>query len=207
MLKFNRFSTLLLISFSIAAFSASAAEVRYISDNLITYLRGGPSDSHRITGAINAGEKVQLLSTSSDGKYAQITDSKGRTAWIPQAQLSTEPSLSEKVPALEQQVKDLTDRLANIDNSWNQRTSEMQQKVSSSDGIINELKQENQKLKEELVAAQKRVSDIGLQLDDKQRTIIQQWFMYGGGVAGIGLLLSIVLPHLIPRRKKDRWMN
>lgn len=31
--------------------------------------------------------------------------------------------------------------------------------------------------------------------------------MYGGGVAGIGLLLGMVLPHLIPRRKKDRWMN
>ncbi|VFS61101.1 SH3 domain-containing protein [Leminorella grimontii] len=111
------------------------------------------------------------------------------------------------MPALEQQVKDLTDKLANIDNSWNQRTAEMQQKVSSSDGIINELKQENQKLKEELAAARKSVSDISLQLDDKQRTIIQQWFMYGGGVAGLGLLLGLILPYLIPRRKKDRWMN
>ncbi|KJG82309.1 hypothetical protein RN24_21495, partial [Yersinia pestis subsp. microtus bv. Ulegeica] len=43
---------------------------------------------------------------------------------------------------------------------------------------------------------------------DKQRTIILQWFMYGGGVAGIGLLLGLVLPHLIPSRKKNnRWMN
>lgn len=207
MLKFKRFSTLLLISLSIASFGAAAAEIRYISDDLITYLRGGPSDNHRITGAINAGEKVQLVSVNNDTKYAQITDAKGRTAWIPLSQLSTEPSLSEKVPALEQQVKDLTDKLANIDSSWNQRTAEMQQKVSSSDGIINELKQENQKLKEDLAAARKSVSDISLQLDDKQRTIIQQWFMYGGGVAGLGLLLGLILPHLIPRRKKDRWMN
>ncbi len=35
-----------------------------------------------------------------------------------------------------------------------------------------------------------------------------QWFMYGGGVLGLGLLLGLVLPHLIPSRKrKDRWMN
>ena len=47
-----------------------------------------------------------------------------------------------------------------------------------------------------------------VQLDDKQRTIIMQWFMYGGGVLGLGLLLGLVLPHLIPSRKrKDRWMN
>jgi SH3 domain protein len=32
--------------------------------------------------------------------------------------------------------------------------------------------------------------------------------MYGGGVAGAGLLLGLLLPHMIPRRKKkDRWMN
>ncbi|KJY02610.1 SH3 domain-containing protein [Morganella morganii] len=47
-----------------------------------------------------------------------------------------------------------------------------------------------------------------MQLDDKQRDIILQWFMYGGGVAGAGLLLGLLLPHMIPRRKKkDRWMN
>ncbi|VFS61099.1 SH3 domain-containing protein [Leminorella grimontii] len=87
MLKFKRFSTLLLISLSIASFGAAAAEVRYISDDLITYLRGGPSDNHRITGAINAGEKVQLVSVNNDTKYAQITDAKGRTAWLPLSQL------------------------------------------------------------------------------------------------------------------------
>ncbi|SQA97611.1 SH3 domain-containing protein [Cedecea neteri] len=47
-----------------------------------------------------------------------------------------------------------------------------------------------------------------VQLDDKQRAIIMQWFMYGGGVAGFGLLIGLLLPHMIPsRKKKDRWMN
>ncbi|MHA6498813.1 TIGR04211 family SH3 domain-containing protein, partial [Escherichia coli] len=42
----------------------------------------------------------------------------------------------------------------------------------------------------------------------RDSTIIMQWFMYGGGVLGLGLLLGLVLPHLIPTRKrKDRWMN
>ncbi len=70
------------------------------------------------------------------------------------------------------------------------------------------LKEENQKLKNELIVAQKKVDAASVQLDDKQRTIIMQWFMYGGGVLGLGLLLGLVLPHLIPSRKrKDRWMN
>ena len=84
----------------------------------------------------------------------------------------------------------------------------MQKKVAGSDSVINALKDENQKLKNELVVAQKKVNAANLQLDDKQRTIMMQWFMCGGGVLGVGLLLGLVLPHLVPSRKrKDRWMN
>ncbi|MDO6409831.1 TIGR04211 family SH3 domain-containing protein [Pantoea phytobeneficialis] len=201
------FAALSLLAFS-AISTAHAAEKRYISDELSTWVRSGPGDQYRLVGKLNAGEEVQLLQTNTDSQYGQIQDSQGRTTWIPLSQLSTDPSLRTRVPQLEQQVKDLTDKLQNIDNSWNQRTSEMQNKVANSDSTINDLKEENQKLKNELIVAQKKVSAANVQLDDKQRTIIMQWFMYGGGVLGVGLLLGLVLPHMVPRRKKNnRWMN
>ncbi len=187
---------------------AHADEKRYISDDLITYIHSGPGNQFRIVGALNSGDEVTLKSVNTTTNYGQIVDAKGRDAWIPLDQLSTSPSVRTQVPDLQQQVKTLTDKLSNIDNSWNQRTAEMQQKVASSDGIINGLKKENQDLKNQLIVAQKKVSAVNVQLDDKQRTIILQWFMYGGGVAGIGLILGLVLPHLVPRRKKkDRWMS
>ncbi|MBP2195208.1 TIGR04211 family SH3 domain-containing protein [Erwiniaceae bacterium L1_54_6] len=201
-----------LAALSLLAFSAitpaHADEKRYISDELSTWVRSGPGDQFRLVGKLNAGEEVQLLQTNNDTQYGQIKDSQGRTTWIPLSQLSADPSLRTRVPQLEQQVKDLTDKLQNIDNSWNQRTSDMQNKVANSDSTINGLKDENQKLKNELIVAQKKVSAANVQLDDKQRTIIMQWFMYGGGVLGVGLLLGLLLPHMVPRRKKnDRWMN
>lgn len=195
----------LLTSLAFTAFTVNAAETRYVTEDFSTSLRTGPGDNYKVAGTISAGEKVELLSTAN--KYAQITDSRGRTVWILSDQLTTEPSSKIQVPDLEQRVKELTDKLASVDSDWNKRTSDMRQKVDSSDGVINSLKQENKQLKDELEAAKQKVSDISLQLDDKQRTIIQQWFMYGGGVAGIGLILGLVLPYLIPRRKKDRWMN
>lgn len=188
--------------------SAYAEEKRYISDELDTYVHSGPGNQYRIVGTLKGGDEVTLISVNDSTNYGQIRDSKGKTTWIPLAQLSETPSLRVRVPGLEQQVKTLTDKLANIDNSWNQRTAEMQQKVAASDSVISELQKENESLKNQLVVAQKKVSAVNLQLDDKQRTIILQWFMYGGGVAGIGLLLGLVLPHLIPSRKKNnRWMN
>ena len=188
-----------LIGLTLLAFSAATAvhaeEKRYVSDELNTWVRSGPGDNYRLVGTVNAGEEVTLLQTNADTNYGQVRDSTG-------------PSLRTRVPDLENQVKTLTDKLNNIDGTWNQRTAEMQQKVAQSDGVINGLKEENQKLKNELIVAQKKVNAANLQLDDKQRTIIMQWFMYGGGVLGVGLVLGLVLPHLIPSRKrKDRWMN
>lgn len=198
---------LALLTLSIT-WGAHADEKRYISDDLITYIHSGPGNQYRIVGTLNAGEQVTLRSVNDSTKYGEIVDPKGKTAWIPLDQLSNIPSIRARVPDLEQQVKTLTDKLTNIDSSWNQRTAEMQQKVASSDGIINGLKKENQDLKNQLIVAQKKVSAVNVQLDDKQRTIILQWFMYGGGVAGVGLLLGLILPHLVPRRKKnDRWMS
>ncbi|HGB6080975.1 TPA: TIGR04211 family SH3 domain-containing protein [Salmonella enterica subsp. enterica serovar Bareilly] len=199
-----------LIGLTLLALSATAVshaeETRYVSDELNTWVRSGPGDNYRLVGTVNAGEEVTLL--QSDANYGQIKDSSDRTAWIPLKELNTTPSLRTRVPDLENQVKTLTDKLNNIDTTWNQRTADMQQKVAQSDSVINGLKEENQKLKNELIVAQKKVSAANLQLDDKQRTIIMQWFMYGGGVLGIGLLLGLVLPHMIPSRKrKDRWMN
>lgn len=201
-----------LIGLTFLAFSAAIAvhaeEKRYVSDELNTWVRSGPGDNYRLVGTVNAGEEVTLLQTNAETNYGQVRDSTGRTSWIPLKELSAVPSLRTRVPDLENQVKTLTDKLNNIDGTWNQRTAEMQQKVAQSDSVINGLKDENQKLKNELIVAQKKVNAANLQLDDKQRTIIMQWFMYGGGVLGVGLVLGLVLPHLIPSRKrKDRWMN
>lgn len=197
--------TLLSLSVSVVA---HADEKRYVSDELNTWVRSGPGDNYRLLGTVNAGEEVTLLQSNEESKYGQVRDSNGRTSWIPLAQLSTTPSLRTRVPDLENQVKTLTDKLNNIDTTWNQRTADMQKKVAQSDSVITGLKEENQQLKNQLIVAKKKVDAANVQLDDKQRAIIMQWFMYGGGVAGFGLLLGLLLPHMIPsRKKKDRWMN
>lgn len=202
-----RLVCLTLLSITVS-FSACADEKRYVSDELNTWVRSGPSDSYRLVGTVNAGEEVTLLQRNDATKYGQIRESSGRTAWIPLGQLSSNPSLRTRVPELESQVNTLTEKLSGIDATWNQRTAEMQKKVAESDRVINSLKDENQKLKNQLIVAQKKVNAANVQLDDKQRAIILQWFVYGGGVAGFGLLVGLLLPSMLPsRKKKDRWMR
>lgn len=109
-----------LIGLTLLALSATAVshaeETRYVSDELNT-VRSGPGDHYRLVGTVNAGEEVTLLQTDANTNYARVKDSSGRTARIPLKQLSTEPSLRSRVPDLENQVKTLTDKLTNIDNT------------------------------------------------------------------------------------------
>ncbi|OTA19891.1 Chromosome partition protein Smc [Xenorhabdus beddingii] len=198
---------ILLLGFTLPL-SVHAEEKRYVSDELSAYIRSGPSIQNRIVGSLNSGEEVILLSSKPENGFLQVKDRKGRASWILSSELSTIPSLHERLPVMEQEIKTLTDNLANIDDKWNKRTAELQNKVAGSDKIINDLKKENAQLQSKLTIAEKKVEAANLQLDDKQREIILQWFTYGGGVAGIGLILGLVLPHIIPRRKnKDRWMS
>ncbi|MCA6222468.1 TIGR04211 family SH3 domain-containing protein [Photorhabdus antumapuensis] len=198
-------TALIILSFSL---TTHAEGKRYVSDELSTYTHAGPGNQYRIAGTLNAGDEVTLISINRDSNYAQVKDDKGRLVWLPVNQLSNKPSLRTRLPELEQEVKTLTEKLANIDNNWNQRTADMQLKASNSSSIVAELKKENERLKNKLTVAEKKLDVANLQLDDKQRNIILQWFMYGGGVAGAGLIFGLLLPHMIPRRKRnDRWMS
>ncbi|MDF4405495.1 TIGR04211 family SH3 domain-containing protein, partial [Vibrio parahaemolyticus] len=66
--------------------NTQAAEKRYVSDDLSTYVHSGPGTKYRIVGTLNAGDEVELIST--DNKFAQVRDDKGRTVWLPVDQLS-----------------------------------------------------------------------------------------------------------------------
>ncbi len=199
---------LFILSSGILPVIAYADSIGYVSDDLSTWLRSGPGEQYRLSGKIKSGDTVTILQTDSENNYAQVKDQEGRTAWIPLSELSNKPSVRVLVPQLQQQVKQLTEQLANINETWDHRTAEMQHKVSGSDQVINQLKNENTALKDELVVARKKVNAANVQLDDKQRAIIMQWFVYGGGVLCVGLILGLVLPRLIPRRKShNRWMN
>lgn len=200
----------LYITASIAlCFSSSllAEPTQYVTDELTTYVYAGPDASrYRISGNVSAGEAVTVL--ESQGQYSRIMDQAGKKNWILTKQLVNQPSIKTQVPDLQNKVKTLTDELNDINSTWDNKTADMQTNIAQSSAVIQDLQRENEQLKSQLDAANKKLNDVSVQVDDKQREIILQWFMYGGGVAGAGLLIGLILPHIIPKRRKNRrWMN
>ena len=126
---------------ALSAQQVIAEDIRYVTDELSTYLRRGAGDDYRISGSIKSGEKVTVLNQKD--KYSQIRDSRNRDAWILTSELTKEASPKEQ---------------------------------------------------EALLSAEKQ-------------EIIIRWFIYGGSVMLVGLLLGLILPNIIPRRRRrnDGW--
>ncbi|WP_439239567.1 TIGR04211 family SH3 domain-containing protein [Lonepinella sp. BR2919] len=180
------------------------AETQYVTENLHTFLRKGAGDNFKIAGSIQAGEPVNVLDHKD--RYTLIRDSKNREAWILTSELSSTPSAKNENPQLRAKVQDLTLKLNNIDKDWQQRTVEMQRRSADSDHRSSQLLEENSQLKRELEITKNKNRDLEALLDAGKREIAIQWFIYGGSVLGVGLLLGLIIPVIMPkRRRRDGW--
>lgn len=119
----RKLSSVILSCILLGVSTPSIAADTYITENLSTYMRKGAGDQYRISGAIQAGEKVTVLDKKE--KYSLIRDSRNREGWVLNSDLSDTASPKELIPQLKQQIQDLTNRLSKIDTDWQQRTAEM----------------------------------------------------------------------------------
>lgn len=178
----------------------------WVSEELTTYVRSGPTDGYRIVGTLSAGEQVRVLDTS--GKYTRVKSQSGDTVWILSDELKSTPSAREKLPKLETQVTELSNELDNINETWEERVSSMKQGIETRTERISELEARNESLDGDSEAQREKVRALNARLDTQEEDLLMRYFMYGGGVAGAGLLVGLIVPHLPRRRKKrDRWFQ
>ena len=188
----------LLLGCSLPAFSSD-----YITENLSTYMRKGAGDQFKISGSIQAGEKITVLDRKE--RFVLIRDSRNREGWVLASEVSQTASPKELIPQLQQQVQDLNGRLAKIDSDWQQRTVEIQRRSNESQKQTSDLLAENAQLKRELEILKNKNRSLETMQDSEKRSIAIQYFIYGGSVLVVGLILGLILPDLAPRRKRGGW--
>ncbi|GAB6261381.1 MULTISPECIES: TIGR04211 family SH3 domain-containing protein [unclassified Photobacterium] len=179
-----------------------AQQVRYISDDLFTYMHRGPSTQYKILGSVNSGTKVTVLETNRETGFVKVTDDRGRTGWVSSDYISNQVGLKERLPKLEKELSEVKKALANARKSSDERNATLQSSLESRSTQISELEERNTKLNEQLSTSQSEIRELRAKLDTQADDLLMKWFTYGGMVAGGGLLFGLILPHLIPRRKK-----
>lgn len=196
--------SVVLSSWTLPGMAQEAGETRWVSDELTTYVRSGPTDGYRIVGTLTAGEQVRVLDISGD--YTQVEDGDGESVWILSDELQEEPSATQRLPELQEEFDSLSDELDGINDEWEQRVSAMTETLETREQRIEELEAINQQLDSQYSEAQRTVRGLQARLDTQEEDLLLRYFMYGGGVAGGGLILGLLVPHLPRRRKKrDRW--
>ncbi|OCR25822.1 peptide-binding protein [Pseudomonas syringae] len=178
---------------------------RWVSDSLNTFVRSGPTDGYRIVGTLKSGQKVELLNTQGD--YSQVRSEGGGTVWIPSSDLQSVPSPTERLPELSQQVVDLTSQLKNIDDTWKTRVQGMQETLDTRKKLIDELEARTKDLNAQLVDSQSELRSTQAKLGDENKQVLMRYMVYGGSIAGAGLLVGLIIPALTRGRKKnDGWV-
>ena len=178
------------------------AQDRYIADKLFTYMHSGPSNQYRIIGSVDAGEKVKLLKADKDTGYTEVVDQRGRTGWVESRFITNQESIADRLPMLAKELKDVKAKLANAESNADSQKAGLAESLDARNQQISDLEQKYSNISDKLTKSQSEIRQLRARIDTQKDDLLQKWFMYGGGVAGGGLIFGLLLPHLIPRRKK-----
>jgi len=214
---------LLLFSLIFAAV-AQAQDIRYVSDKQYVPLRSGAGNDYRITHrGIPSGTRLKIARTSSDGVWAEITTDKGTTGWIRTQYLMQDIPAQNKVDSATRQAEEATAKstaLAVEVERLQAEKVELINTISSTDSELGGISQELTQLKQ--------ISGKAVQLDVDNRRLVEdsenlrsevemleaenmrlhdklesEDFLNGALAVLLGVIIALVAPRLMPKRRKS----
>jgi SH3 domain protein len=197
----NKLMTMVLL----AVFSVpSLAQQFYVADKLFTYMHSGPSAQYRIIGSVDAGDKVKPIKTDRDSGYTQIVDEKGREGWVQSKFITSTESMAVRLPRLEKELAEVKAKLASAEGDANRENAELAESLDLRSRQVNELEQNYSEMMSKFSQAQGEIRELSAKLDTQKEDLLMKYFLYGGGVMLGGIFFGIILPHIIPKRRKNR---
>ena len=220
---------LLCIAVMATAFMTSAAfaQSAWVSDQFEITLRSGPSTSNAIQLMVDSGTRLEVIERDTESGYTHVRTQGGTEGWVLTRYLMSEPSAREQLQILSSQLTNANSRGSSLDSqlaaikgeyeSANRRISSLEREKSAVEKELAEIKrtaanvlaidEQNKSLMDQLAAAQIRADT----LEQENRMLASQttryWFMAGGLVLLIGVILGIWLPRIRWQRRSryDRF--
>lgn len=212
----------------ILLFAAPAgAQSVWVSDQFEVMLRSGPSTNNAIERMLPSGTALEVLEQDGESGYSRVRTAAGTEGWVLTRYLMGEASAREQLNAL-------TRRLTSADAEGSSLTSQLdavQGEYDSASRQIASLESENTSLEKELADIKRTAANV-LSIDNQNRELREQlasseiqvgtleqhnreltsqstryWFMAGGLVLVIGVVLGIWLPRVRWQRRSryDRF--
>lgn len=214
----------LLLSSLLFAAVAQAQDIRYVSDKQHIPLRSGPGGDYRITHkGIPSGTRLTVARTSSDDVWSEITTDRGTSGWIRNQYLMKEVPAQNKLDAAVRRADQATEKSQSLAAEMevlqaehveviNQLTSNDSQLGSVSEEL-NQLKQisgnavnldaDNRRLVETTENLRSEVEMLEAENLRLQDNLESEDFLNGALAVLLGVIIALVAPRLVPKRRKS----
>lgn len=210
---------LLLVLGPLSAFAATM----YISDELTVPLRRGPSNGHKIiNAALPSGLALEVLGEDTAAGYTQVRTPNGTEGWVQTQYLSNQPvakdrlaAANKRIETLEAQLKSTRDNYQDVRGARTEiegRANDLTKENQRLQTELAELKrvsataitqyQENKQLKTDNASLQTQVTQLSEQVHSLERNAVLRWFLAGGGLVLVGLILGAWIKS---RPKRSSW--
>lgn len=199
----------------------------WVSDQFEITLRSGPSTSNAIQLMVGSGTELEVLQRDADAGYTRVRTAGGTEGWVLSRYLMSEPSAREQLQTLSSQLSSantsgssLTNQLSAIRGEY--RTAEnrietLEREKSALNKELTEIKRTAANvlsINDENTGLHQQVMDAGIRVDvleQENRELSSQtkryWFMTGGLVLVVGIILGLWLPRIRWQRRSgyDRF--
>jgi len=219
-----RFAIPLTALLLLAATVVSAQDIRYVSDKQYIPLRSGPGSDYRITHrGIPSGTRMTVARLSDDGLFAEITTAKGTSGWIRTQYLMQELPAQNKLDAAIKKAADLETKntaLSSETTALKTERVDVLNQIQSTDGQLDTVTRELTELKQIsgnavqldtdnrrlIVETETLKSELEMHRADNQRLndrLNSEAFMNGALAVLLGVIITLVVPRLWPKRRRN----
>ncbi len=216
-------SILLILLFS-APFAYGAPA--WVSDEFEIMLRSGPSTSNAIQLMVGSGMQLEVLEQNAETGYSRVSTPGGTEGWVLTRYLMSEPSAREQLETLTSQLTNASTRGTSLDsqlaavkneyNTANRRIAALEREKAALEKELAEIRrtaanvlginEQNKSLLDELATAQIRADTLQQENRQLSSQTTRYWFMSGGLVLVVGIILGIWLPRVRwQRRSRSRY--
>ncbi len=201
-----------LLAACLAAGSAAAQEILYVTDQMRITVRSGPSLGNKVIAMARTGDKLVLLGSKKEG-WALVRLPNGKEGWALSRFLTKERPARLRLAELDPANKDMARRLEQL-HSENQRLSRelseteaklaelkvSYEKLQADSADVVALKQRHQKLQSQFTEQNKQLKELVVENKSLKLSSNLKWFLAGAGVLVVGWLMGLAL-----HRRKKRW--
>jgi SH3 domain protein len=206
-------------------FASAHAEVVYVTDTLNLSLRSEEDNNSKVVKLLPTGTPLTVIGENRSTGFLHVRLNDGTEGYMPIRNTMKEPPSHDQLEAanknlasLQSENVSLKAELATIKESITPGTSLEQSLAKERDQLDRELaelkktaastvelKNQRDELQERVVNVERELQQFKLENQALQDTANQDWFLYGGLLALIGVVLGFILPKLSWRRSRSTW--